>query len=197
MASGRELKDMYNAMKRICLETSELLVLVRDIMGENGFVPTNGARIIWDTSASFARPKQWLPYFQQMLFIPRAGGSRAVGINILWDDEDLGDHIPFLSAGVCYFESGSTPSQSNEFYWAGWQEESTPHGAALYETVYDSPTKKVLNYLLPLDVLSDESRVQELVIEPLMLLFHERFDEADKAVTLYALHRKDIGAQAD
>ena len=71
MATGREIKQVYNAMKRICGEASQILTVIHDNFGKRGFVINSGSKsVMWDRTSSYDDPNRWLPYFQQIVFKP-------------------------------------------------------------------------------------------------------------------------------
>jgi hypothetical protein len=178
MATGREIKQIYDAMKRICRETSQMLTVIHDNFGRQGFViATKNSSVMWGTSSSYSSPDYWLPYFQQILFAPKekSNPNRAVGINILFDDPELDNVIPFASCGVLSWKDDSYAQRSDEFYGAGWHPEDpgkTSFTPPLYKTVYaNKDCREITFYLLPLDIINSEDAVVSLVVEPLLSLY--------------------------
>jgi hypothetical protein len=185
MATGREIKEIYDSMKKICRETSQMLSVVHDNFGLQGFViATKNSGVMWGTSASYLNPGYWLPYFQQMLFAPKGNSNtnRAVGVNILFDDPDgnLDNVIPFVSCGVVSWKEGVSAKPSNEFYNAGWYPEQlvkTSFTPPLYKTTYtNKDCREITFYLLPLDIINSENAILSLVVEPLLGLYKEEYE---------------------
>jgi hypothetical protein len=203
MATGREIKQIYDSIKRICRETSQMLTVIHDNFGRQGFgIATKNSSVMWGTSTSYSSPDYWLPYFQQMLFAPRveSNPNRAVGVNVLFDDPDpvgdLGNVIPFVSCGVLSWKNGSCAQRSDEFYGAGWHPEdpgNTSFTPPLYHTVYENKDcREITFYLLPLDVINSEDAVVSLVVEPLLSLYRGEHETVISRVKNVAISMEQV-----
>lgn len=199
MATGKEIKMVYNAMKRICIETSNLISVVSDTFEKQSFKPLYGSKVMWDMSRSYLAPKMWLPYFQQRLFIKNRGNkSRGIGINILFDDEEFDNKIPVISCGLLVAKKDKLVTPNNDLYFAGWDSEKFTDGKITYKFLYKTEFEDtsiyeyIINYFIPLDKITGQTAVKELIIEPLILMYNNDFSRAEKMIAKDALTIKDI-----
>jgi hypothetical protein len=183
MATGREIKQIYDAMLKICEETSKLISTVNDMFIDKGFQPVGNTGVMWETSTSFQHPYYWLPYFQQRVFSKQRTPDKGIGFNNTFDNMELKNVIPFVSCGLINAYGGQQVSKSDEFCKAGWLGEKI---SKLPNTVFylsDYPGKyEITNYFLPLDVLTGKDKVDELVIKPLIALYKGQQREANELV---------------
>jgi mRNA-degrading endonuclease RelE of RelBE toxin-antitoxin system len=153
LATGKEIKSIYNAMKKICKETSRVIEITKEYFENQGFSSLAGNSVMWDRSTHYKYYSSWLPYFQQMIFGKKEVDDKtAVGINIIFDDADLNNPIPFISCGLI---KGLKPfGTGNQFYYAGWDDSrvSITCSNSIYRTEYKDPViSEIKNYFLPLD----------------------------------------------
>lgn len=183
MATGKEIKQIYGAMLKICKETGKLIATVNDMLVDKGFRPVGNNSVMWDLSTSYLEPASWLPYFQQRIFIKGNCVSKGIGINVIFDGGILANEIPFVSCGLIDMSDGQPVSKNDDFYYAGWHGEKIRELAnkVFYQTDYPERCK-ILNYFLPLDVLTGPGKVDELIIRPLVLLYDGRRFHANDLV---------------
>ena len=193
MATGREIKQIYDAMRKICEETSRLISTVNDKLVDKGFKPVGDNGVMWDTSVSYLNPRKWLPFFQQRVFIKEKDPRKGVGINIVFDGSlyDLMNNMPFISCGLLLSAPGEKVKKSDEFYDAGWKNCEKIEDSVLYQSVFQG-FEKILNYFLPLDELTGPQKATELIIEPLLALYDGRENEVNEMVKNSVIGVRDI-----
>ena len=174
MASGREMKEIYDAMREICGETHRMLCVIRDQFGKRKFNHVN-RQIFWDLSNNLDSP-EWLPNFEQLLFEKGEQPKCAVGVTVFFDNRE--NSIPYVSCGQIAPPSDKTKrAGSNSLYYAGWNADECKirPDPPLYQSERKKSggaVKRMTNYFLPLDALKSESEVVELIVKPLVS-FHE------------------------
>jgi hypothetical protein len=205
MANGREIKQIYDAMKRICSESSQMLKVIRDNFDEKSFKCLNASKVMWDTSKAIDDGTYWLPYFQQLLFVPKdqIAPKKALGVNILFDEPGGGidNVIPFVTCGLLSWEKGSTEKTSNHLWGAGWWDGDEPprpkttFSPPLYRTVFaksGNDCEKITYYLLPLDELKSENTVVSLIVKPLLDLYKGEDEKVRSAVRSVAITLEEV-----
>lgn len=194
MATSREMKEIYDSMERICIETGELLKALDDLMIKQGFRPT-GTALRWDTSDSINNPDGWLPYFSQRMYRKETNTNRAVGVNIIFKDPDLENKIFFISCGLIDGPNAGG-KKSDEFYWAGWREEDKPKqlpGNKIFLTEYEEC--KIWNYFIPLDIVNDLEKLERYIVKPLVTLYNAGSNpEREVSVSDFGITIKEIKA---
>lgn len=119
MATGLEMKEVYDLMKRICIETSNLLKVINDLFEEEGFEAVGGSAVMWERSNHYRYPEYWLPYFMQRVFVKEEGSRKGIGINIMFDGSmhGLKNRIPFVTCGLLEVQDGEA-GKSDALYLA-------------------------------------------------------------------------------
>jgi hypothetical protein len=169
-------KYIYNAMLKICTEASHFISVVNDLFVKYGWNPVVGNGVMWDRSTHYAQPRFWLPYFQQRVFTTEQEPTKGIGINIIFDEAygELANTIPFVSCCYIKIENSGTLNKCDEIYYAGWSETSEvldETHSKLYKTFYPN-RMTIVNYFLPLDVLSNQQAVESYIIKPLIELYN-------------------------
>jgi len=199
VATGIEIKQIYDAMKEICVETSEFIKVVNDLFAEQGFKPPkNTVSVMWDTSTSYLNPHKWLPYFQQRVYrkYKTSIKSKAVGINVMFDNGN--NKIPYISCAFICAKERQIVNTSDEFYWAGWGYSSVSYNNPFYvtnfqiEQDYPGKYKTIINYFLPFDCIVNKHSVEHLVVQPLIAMYNKDVDKARTMVAKSAIELKDI-----
>lgn len=186
MVTGKQIKEIFDAMQTICYEVSELIKATNDLFIEKKFEPSGGTAVMWDRSNSYLRPEMWLPYFQQRVFIKRKEPSKAVGINIMFDNGK--NVIPFISCGLIAGRGNKQVYTSNDFYYAGWHDEENisliEPGKVLYKSNFPESkvTDYIINYFLPLESIRGLKEVKNLIVDPLIKLYQGKLEDVEQAV---------------
>ena len=197
MATGRKMKKIYDAMAEIFGETHKMLRVIHDRLVKLKFSPVNG-QIIWDTKTSLGSAEcAWLPYFQQLLFKKGVPPKCAVGVTVIFDNEE--NSIPFISCGHIAPPSNKTGrTGSDSLYYAGWWKAEgwkISPDPPLYHSEHKKPSgvvKRMTNYFLPLDALKSESEVVELIVKPLVSLHDGDQPAAANAIKRHAITVEQI-----
>jgi hypothetical protein len=198
MKLGKEIKNIYDVMLKICTEASHFISVVNDLFVKYGWNPVGGNGVMWDRSTHYAQPRFWLPYFQQRVFATEQDPTKGVGINIIFDEAygNLTNTIPFVSC--CYIETeNSIPlNKCDEIYCAGWSETSEvldEKHSKLYQTIHPN-RMSIVNYFLPLDVLSNQQAVESYIIKPLIELYKGNTTEAYELIQSVCLTREELSS---
>lgn len=88
-------------MKTVCQETSKLMIVINDMMGNEGFLAVGDSGVMFGKSADFRYPEYWLPYLLQRVFSKEKNSKRGIGVNITFDgsNDGLENKIPFITCG--------------------------------------------------------------------------------------------------
>ncbi|MEH6943136.1 hypothetical protein [Bacillus sp. JJ722] len=198
MATGREIKDIYDMMQKICDETSKLISVINDMLINEEFEAVGDGSVMLNKSKHYLYSKYWLPYFLQRVYIRKPNVMKGVGINIMFDGsiDGLENKIPFLTCGFVDFSEGQL-TKGNALYKAGWTEheevEKSFNGNLCTTTYTDGVT--ATTYFLPLEVVSSQENVNMYVIRPLICMYKGEYIEADNMVNKVAIGLKDIIGQ--
>lgn len=199
MATGKEIKEIYDMMKIVCQETSKLMIVINDMMENEGFKAVGGGSVMWDRSSHFRYPEYWLPYFLQRVFAKSENLNNGVGINIIFDgnNDGLENTIPFLTCG--FLESKNHKlSKSNDLYNAGWtddeEDEKTLNGK-LCITNFPDTEVTTTTYFLPIDILNNQEKVHQYIIKPLICLYKGQPNDAKNMISDVAIELEEIVAQ--
>jgi hypothetical protein len=198
MSVGKEIKYIYNAMLKICTEASHFISVVNDLFVKYGWNPVGGNGVMWDRSTHYAQPRFWLPYFQQRVFTTEQEPTKGIGINIIFDEAygELANTIPFVSCCYIKIENSGTLNKCDEIYYAGWSETSEvldETHSKLYKTFYPN-RMTIVNYFLPLDVLSNQQAVESYIIKPLIELYNGNISKAYEFVKLVCLLKEELSS---
>jgi hypothetical protein len=198
MSVGKEIKQLYDAMLKICTETSHFISVVNDLFVKNGWNAVGGNGVMWDRSYHYALPRFWLPYFQQRVFTTEKNPAKGVGINIIFDEAygNLANTIPFVSCCSIHIKNKGTLKKCDEIYGAGWSETSKvldeTHNK-LYKTVYPNHMT-IVNYFLPFDVLSNQHDVESYIIKPLIEIYNGNTAKAYESIKSVCLTREELSS---
>jgi hypothetical protein len=196
MATGREIKNVYVAMKKICQESSEMLQVVRDQFTKSKFqIAAPDSRVLWDGSSGLAYPFYWLPYFQQIAFVKKGEkkDDSVLTVNIFFDDPEgeFESDVPFVTCGALSWKAGRPSQFWQELYGEGWHRENPPGiqiEPPLYARVQKDPNDpKVIYYFLPLDVITSEAATESLIVKPLLAIHQADTKTAAKLVRSAAI----------
>ncbi|MFJ5714620.1 hypothetical protein [Neobacillus sp. NPDC093127] len=196
MATGKEIKGIYDMMKTICQETSKLMIVINDLMENEGFKAVSGGSVMWDRSSHFRYPEYWLPYFLQRVFAKGENLKKGVGINIIFDGSNHGleNTIPFITCGLLESQKEKL-NKSNELYNAGWtdndEDEKTADGK-LFNTIFSKIGVTTTTYFLPIDILNNQEKVHQYIIKPLICLYKGQLDEAKNMISDIAIGLEEI-----
>jgi hypothetical protein len=198
MSVGKEIKHIYDAMLKICTEASHFISVVNDLFIKYGWNPVGGNGVMWDRSTHYAQPRFWLPYFQQRVFTTEQEPTKGVGINIIFDEASgkLTNTIPFVSCCYIKAENSDTLNKHDEIYCAGWSETSKvldETHSKLYKTVYPN-RMTIVNYFLPLDVLSNQQAVESYIVKPLIELYKGNTTKAYEFIKSVCLTREKLSS---
>lgn len=182
MATGFEIKEVYDMMKRIYVETSKLLIVINDMFEKEGFQAVGDNTVMWGKSNHYRYPEYWTPYFMQRVFVKEKGSKMGIGINIMFDGsvDGLENKIPFVTCGLLEFQYEKAV-KGNALYLAGWTDESEGKRQMDGPICTDDFTESgvmVTSYFLPLDILNNQQKVNQLIIQPLIHLFNGERDDA-------------------
>ncbi|MEH7110683.1 hypothetical protein [Bacillus sp. JJ1764] len=195
MATGKDIKEIYDMMKAICQETSNLLIVINDMMESEGFLAVGDSSVMFGKSAHYRYPDYWLPYFLQRVFTKEKNSKKGVGVNITFDgsNDGLENKIPFVTCGVVEFPKDRV-TKGNGLYLAGWiDHEDVPKefdGKICTTTFIDGVITK--SYFLPIEILNNQEKVHQYIIKPLISLHEGLIDEVYDMVIDVALGLEDI-----
>lgn len=197
MATGKEMKKIYDAMLRICEETGRMISTVNDMFVDNKFKPVGTSTVMWETSTSYLYPYYWMPYFQQRVFTLGDGGTKGVGINITLDNKNLKNTIPFITCGFIEMGEGQKVNKCDELCIAGLYggNISKISETILYQSLFSNGIK-ITNYFLPLDIISGPDKVEDFIIKPLISLYNGNESEANEQVTGVTILLEDITSES-
>jgi hypothetical protein len=195
MATGREIKDIYNMMQKICDETSKLIIVINDMLINEGFEAVGDGSVMFNKSTHYQYPKYWLPYFLQRVFIKKNNLQKGIGINLMFDAslDGLENNIPFLTCGVVEYTEGKF-TKGNALYRAGWiehEEIQKEFKNNLCTTIFTDGVKAT-TYFLPLEVVSSQENVNKYIIQPLISMYNGKFSEAGQMVKDHTIGLKEI-----
>lgn len=195
MATGHEIKEIYDMMKTVCQETSKLLIVINDMMESKGFSAAGDSSVMFGKSAHYRYPDYWLPFFLQRVFTKRKNSNKGIGVNITFDgsNDGLENKIPFVTCGVV-----ETPEEKvtkgNGLYLAGWiehQEVPKKFDGKLCTTTFTDGVI-VKSYFLPIEILNNQEKVEQYIIKPLISLHNGYFDEVNNMIIEVALELEEI-----
>lgn len=196
MSTGMDIKRVYDAMVQIFGETGSVIAAVNDTLAKKGFVSPNGTGVIWDTSKSYLNPEFWMPYFQQRIFIEKTKDvkDKVIGINIFFDHGKADLLYPVISCGLLIPRKGSAITTGWDFYHAGWNGElkaTEGKQKPLFYYTADNADKNVFetiqNYFIPLDKITGMQQVEEMIVTPLLSMFHGDFNSAYEKIETHAV----------
>lgn len=195
MATGKEIKEIYDMMKTICQETSKLMIVINDMMENEGFLAVGDSSVMFSKSAHFRYPDYWLPYFLQRVFTKEKDSKEGIGVNIIFDgsNDGLNNKIPFLTCGLVKFPVEKV-SKGNALYFAGWidhEEVSKQFDGKLCTTKYTDGVIAT-TYFLPIDILNNQEKVSQYIIKPLICLHKGQFDETKNMILDSAIELGEI-----
>ncbi|WP_342431797.1 hypothetical protein [Neobacillus sp. FSL H8-0543] len=201
MATGKDIKEIYDMMKTVCQETSKLMIVINDMMESEGFKAVSGGSVMWDRSSHFRSPDYWLPYFLQRVFAKGGNLNKGIGINVIFDGSMHGieNTIPFLTCGLLESEKDKL-NKSNELYVAGWRDDEEvvkTEDGKLCVTNFSETGISTTTYYLPIDILNDQDKVHKYIIKPLINLYRGQFDDAKNMISDVAIGLEEIVGQGD
>lgn len=195
MATGREIKEVYDMMKKIYEETSKLVIVINDMFEKEGFEAVGDGSVMWGRSSHYRSPHYWLPYFLQRVFVKEKDAKRGVGVNIMFDGsiDGLENKIPFITCGLLEFPQDKV-TKGNALYSAGWTEyeeiEKIFDGHFCTTKYTDDIIAKT--YYLPLEILINQEKVNSYIIQPLIHLNKEEISEASSLIANVAIGIEEI-----
>lgn len=199
MATGREIKQVYDAMRTICEETSQLITVVNDRFVEEGFTAVGDGGAMWGRSSHYRAPRYWLPYFLQRVFTTEADKQKGVGITVTFDSsmDGLENKIPFVTCGLVEFSDGNV-TKNNGLYVAGWTEAEGVETRVEEGLTVTSYTDGVTTttYFLPLEILSSREKVDTYIVKPAALLYKGDVRAAYEMVRDAMISLEDITAES-
>ena len=195
MATGNEIKEIYDMMKTVCQETSKLMIVINDMMENEGFLAVGDGSVMFGKSAHFRYPDYWLPYFLQRVFTKEKNSKKGVGVNITYDgsNDGLENKIPFITCGVVESPKDRV-TKSNGLYLAGWidhQEVPKEFDGKLCTTTFTDGVI-IKSYFLPIEILNNQEKVNQYIIKPLISLHKGHFDEVNSLIIDVALGLEEI-----
>ena len=196
MATGKDIKEIYDMMKTVCQESSKLMIVINDMMENEGFKAVSGGSVMWDRSSHFRYPEYWLPYFLQRVFAKGENLKQGIGINIIFDGSinGLENTIPFLTCGLLESKNDKL-GKSNDLYNAGWSEDEEDKKTVdgkLCRTNFTDTDVTTTTYFLPIDILNNQEKVQQYIIKPLICLYKGQFDDAKNMISDVAIELEEI-----
>jgi hypothetical protein len=183
MATGPEIRRVYESAKAIFLETSQMLSEIKGELANNSLRQKNSAMLLGG-SAALDRPRLWLPYNQQIVFSRRENNhweDRAVAVNILFDDAYYGEvdlKFPIALCGILKGVAGQKPVGSDNFSDFGCKPElwsRAKYDAPFFslEFAKNTDSAEATGYFLPLVSLEDRGKLVSLVVSPCLKLLNE------------------------
>jgi len=196
MANGKEMKKIYDAMLRICEETGRMITTVNDMFVDKGFKPVGTSAVMWETSTSYLYPYYWMPYFQQRVFTFKEDQTKGVGINITFDNRNLKNIIPFITCGLIEMGEGQKVNKCDELCMAGLygSDISKVPETIFYQSLFSNGIK-IINYFLPLDLISGPDKVEDFIVKPLISLYNGKESEANEQVKGITISLEDITSE--
>ena len=196
MANGKEIKAVYDMMKKIYVETSKLLIVINDRFEQEGFEAVGDNSVMWGKSNHYRYPEYWLPYFMQRVFVKEKGSKKGLGVNIMFDGsvDGLENATPFITCGLLEFQNDKA-TKHNALYSAGWTDDSTVNKqieGSICTTHFIDSEITTTTYFLPLDILNNQEKVNHSIIQPLIHLFNGERDEACHLIENVAIGIEDI-----
>ncbi|NYV66542.1 hypothetical protein HYI36_14845 [Bacillus sp. Gen3] len=200
MATGKDIKDVYDMMKKIYIETSKLINVINDMFINKGFDPVGDNSVIWGRSNHYRSPESWLPYFLQRVFVKEENSMKGVGINIMFDGsiDGLENNIPFLTCGLLEFPKEKV-TKGNALYMAGWVEHNEVQKQSTGNLSITKFTDGInsTTYFLPLEILSSQENVEQYIINPLICMYKGEFAKAENMVQNVAIGLEEIIGKAE
>jgi len=191
MATSREMKEVYDAMERICFETGDLLKALDDLMQKQGFTFTK-TELRWDMSKAVDKPDSWLPYFSQRIYRKMPNDEKVIGVNIMFKTFAPDNKLFFISCGR--IDGRNAGSKSDQFYSAGWNEGDKPQqipDTKIYHTIFKDC--KIWNYFIPLHIVIDLETLEKYIVKPLIGLYNSGPNpEKEVSIDPFGLTFKDI-----
>ncbi len=194
MATGNEIKQIYDMMKTVCQETSKLMIVINDMMENEGFLAVGDSSVMFGKSAHYRYPDYWLPYFLQRVFTKNKNSKKGIGVNIIFDgsNDGLENKIPFVTCGVV--ESPERVTKGNGLYLAGWvdnQEVPKEFDGKLCTTTFTDGVI-VKSYFLPIEILNNQEKVHQYIIKPLISLYKGQLDNVKNMISDVAIGLEEI-----
>jgi hypothetical protein len=195
MATGNEIKEIFDMMKKVCQETSKLLIVINDLMESEGFLAAGDSSVMFGKSAHYRYPDYWLPYFLQRVFTKNKDSKKGIGVNITFDgsNDGLENKIPFVTCGVVESPEQKV-TKGNGLYLAGWidhQEVPKKFDGKLCSTTFTDGVI-IKSYFLPIEILNNQEKVHQYIIKPLISLHKGDFDEVNNMIFDVALGLEEI-----
>ena len=195
MAIGNEIKEIYDMMKTVCQETSKLMIVINDMMENEGFLAVGDSSVMFGKSAHYRYPDYWLPYLLQRVFTKEKNSKKGIGVNITFDgsNDGLENKIPFLTCGVVESPKDKV-TKGNGLYLAGWidhQEVPKEFDGKLCTTTFTDGVI-IKSYFLPIEILNNQEKVHQYIIRPLISLHKGQFDEVNNMIIDVALGLEEI-----
>jgi hypothetical protein len=195
MAIGNEIKEIYDMMKTVCQETSQLMIVINDMMENEGFLAVGDSSVMFGKSGHYRYPDYWLPYLLQRVFTKEKDSKKGIGVNITFDgsNDGLENKIPFLTCGVVE-SSKDRVTKGIGLYKAGWidhQEVLKEFDSKLCTTTFNDGVI-IKSYFLPIEILNNQEKVHQYIIKPLISLHKGHFDEVKNMIIDVALGLEEI-----
>lgn len=195
MATGNEIKEIYDMMKTVCQETSKLMIVINDMMESEGFMAVGDSSVMFGKSAHYRYPDYWLPYFLQRVFTKKKNSKKGIGVNITFDgsNDGLENKIPFVTCGVVESPKDRV-TKGNGLYLAGWiehQEVPKEFNGNLCTTTFTDGVI-IKSYFLPIEILNNQEIVHQYIIKPLISLHEGHFDAVNNMINDVALRLEEI-----
>lgn len=194
MATGREIKEVFDMMKKIYQETSKLMIVINDMMENEGFEAVGDGSVMWGKSSHYRSPEYWLPYFMQRVYVKEKGAKKGIGINIMFDGsvDGLENSIPFITCGLLESTDGKV-MKCNELYLAVWTDSDVEkqYDGHLSTTTFDSDVS-CTTYFLPLELLTNQDKVNNYIIQPLIHLFKNERSQVNTLIDEVAIGIEEI-----
>jgi hypothetical protein len=195
MATGNEIKEIFDMMKKVCQETSKLLIVINDMMESEGFLAAGDSSVMFGKSAHYRYPDYWLPYFLQRVFTKNKDSKKGIGVNITYDgsNDGLENKIPFVTCGVVESPEQKV-TKGNGLYLAGWvdhQEVPKKFDGKLCTTTFTDGVI-IKSYFLPIEILNNQEKVHQYIIKPLISLHKGDFEEVNNMIFDVALGLEKI-----
>jgi hypothetical protein len=175
MATGAEIKRIYDAMVEICKETGKLIEELNGLFEGIGFQASGGTGIMKGTSNSYKKPDYWVPYYAQRVYIKQNLPSKGVGINILFYDSALKNTAPIVSCGLINRTDGKQVVLTWDLYYAGWGkygEYKKRPNSIFYDGKYSKYNEsEIVNYFIPLDIINNRNRIKDYIVQPLAKMY--------------------------
>ncbi|MCI0397907.1 MAG: hypothetical protein L0332_11755 [Chloroflexi bacterium] len=181
MSDTQVFKQIIGYLDRFHRDVGQLVVLVEQLMEEEGFVslPSAGNRASWNLSSHYARPDAWRIRHIARVYMEEKGDTfeYCLFYLILLETQSEFD-FPVIICGRIHHPPLKENQIYNQVYLTehlrslaqnrpSWQSFRLENGWTVAEPTFKTPSTRIAFYILNLFDLNDRQRVVDNIIRPL------------------------------